>query len=121
MPNYEIGEYDSGPSSVIGCYSGPNGGLTTVRRTEKHLSILDNDIDFIDTYEEDTSKHLYTYFIFTQVQNFYIIKAFLKNNLNPISLNLSSCYEKYCVFWNKWLNRILIIINICAKTFIVKY
>lgn len=62
MPNYEIGEYDSGPSSVIGCYSGPNGGLTTVRRTEKHLSILDHDIDFIDTYEEDTSKHLHISF-----------------------------------------------------------
>lgn len=59
LPNYEIGEYDIGPDSIIGCYSGPNGGLTTVRRTEKHLSILDNEIDFIDTYEDETSKFLF--------------------------------------------------------------
>lgn len=68
MPNYEIAEYDNGSSSVIGSYSGPNGGLTTVRRTEKHLSILDNDIDFIDTYEEDTSK----YAVFKEFWDFYI-------------------------------------------------
>lgn len=57
LPNYDIGEYESGHSSVIGCYSGPNGGLTTVKRTDKHLSILDGDIDFIDTYEEEKSKY----------------------------------------------------------------
>lgn len=57
LPNYDIGEYEAGPNTVIGCYSGPNGGLTTVRRTEKHLSILDGDIDFIDTYDEDVSKY----------------------------------------------------------------
>lgn len=56
LPNYDIGEYGIGPDSIIGCYSGPNGGLTTVKRTEKHLTILDGEIDFIDTYEEDISK-----------------------------------------------------------------
>lgn len=52
LPNYEINKYEFGPNSIIGCYSGPNGGLTTVRRIEKHLSILDGDIDFIDTPDE---------------------------------------------------------------------
>lgn len=45
-----------GPDSTIGCYSGPNGGLTTVKRLEKHLSIPDTDIDFIDTQEEPEGK-----------------------------------------------------------------
>jgi hypothetical protein len=53
LPNYELGEYETGHSSILGCYSGPNGGLTTVRRTEKHLSVPDPDIDFIDTQDEN--------------------------------------------------------------------
>ncbi|XP_050305390.1 PP2C-like domain-containing protein CG9801 isoform X2 [Anthonomus grandis grandis] len=53
LPSYELGRYKSGASSVIGCYSGPNGGLTTVKRTEKHLSVLDDDIDFIDNHDEE--------------------------------------------------------------------
>lgn len=58
LPNYDIGEYNIGPNSIIGCYSGPNGGLTTVKRTEKHLSLSDVDIDFIDTNEEDIRKYI---------------------------------------------------------------
>ncbi|XP_063927501.1 PP2C-like domain-containing protein CG9801 isoform X2 [Zophobas morio] len=53
LPNYELGEYETGCSSIIGCYSGPKGGLTTVKRTEKHLSVPDPDIDFIDTQDEN--------------------------------------------------------------------
>nr|CAI5859184.1 unnamed protein product [Callosobruchus analis] len=53
LPIYDLGCYDSGPNTVIGCYSGPNGGLTTIKRVEKHLSVLDPDIDFIDKYEEN--------------------------------------------------------------------
>ncbi|CAH1102096.1 unnamed protein product [Psylliodes chrysocephalus] len=53
LPNYELGSYTNGSNTIIGCYSGPNGGLTTVKRTEKHLSVLDDDIDFIDTPDED--------------------------------------------------------------------
>ncbi|CAH0549497.1 unnamed protein product [Brassicogethes aeneus] len=59
LPNYELGKYESGSDTVIGCYSGPNGGLTTVKRIEKHLSVLDADIDFIDTTDdvaEETSE-----------------------------------------------------------------
>ncbi|CAG9818696.1 unnamed protein product [Phaedon cochleariae] len=53
LPNYSLANYDTGPNTVIGCYSGPNGGLTTVKRTEKHLSVVDADIDYIDTHEEE--------------------------------------------------------------------
>ncbi|XP_076257159.1 PP2C-like domain-containing protein CG9801 isoform X4 [Rhynchophorus ferrugineus] len=56
LPNYEVGNYQTGTESIIGCYSGPNGGLTTVSRTEKHLSVPDDDIDFIDTPEEESSE-----------------------------------------------------------------
>ncbi|XP_028129070.1 PP2C-like domain-containing protein CG9801 isoform X3 [Diabrotica virgifera virgifera] len=54
LPNYELGIYSNGPNTVIGCYSGPNGGLTTVKRIEKHLSVLADEIDYIDTPEEET-------------------------------------------------------------------
>ncbi|RZC33263.1 PP2C-like domain-containing protein, partial [Asbolus verrucosus] len=53
LPNYELGEYETGSGSILGCYSGPKGGLTTVKRTEKHLSVPDPDIDFIDTQDEN--------------------------------------------------------------------
>lgn len=49
LPNYDLGHYQTGSETIVGCYSGPDGGLTTVRRVEKHLSVLDADIDFIDT------------------------------------------------------------------------
>lgn len=53
LPNYDLGRYETGSESIVGCYSGPNGGLTTVRRVEKHLSVTDADIDFIDTPHEE--------------------------------------------------------------------
>lgn len=61
LPNYDLGQYDNGPNTIIGCYSGPNGGLTTVKRIEKHLCLLDADIDFIDTHDEEIGKVLFTY------------------------------------------------------------
>lgn len=54
LPNYDLGVYNYGPDTVVGCYTGPNGGLTTVKRIEKHLSVLDDDIDYIDTHDEET-------------------------------------------------------------------
>lgn len=58
LPNYDLGHYQTGSETIVGCYSGPNGGLTTVRRVEKHLSVLDADIDFIDTapHQDESSK-----------------------------------------------------------------
>ncbi|KAK9874382.1 hypothetical protein WA026_002729 [Henosepilachna vigintioctopunctata] len=53
LPNYELAKYEIGYESVVSCYSGPNGGLTTIRRVEKHLSIPDADnFDFIDTQDD---------------------------------------------------------------------
>lgn len=56
LPSYDVGSYQMGSNTILGCYSGPNGGLTTVKRTEKHLSILDPDIDFIDTNDDEEGK-----------------------------------------------------------------
>ncbi|XP_018330871.1 PP2C-like domain-containing protein CG9801 isoform X2 [Agrilus planipennis] len=56
LPNFDLGNYNKGSESILGCYSGPNGGLTTVKRTEKHLSMPDDDIDFIDTQEETNTE-----------------------------------------------------------------
>ncbi|KAI4454752.1 tipa [Holotrichia oblita] len=56
LPNYNVTTYSTGPESITGCYTGPNGGLTTVKRTEKHLSITDPDIDFIDTQQDENRK-----------------------------------------------------------------
>lgn len=53
LPNYELDIYTTGSSSIVGCVSGPDGGLTTVKREEKHLDIPDPDIDFIDTQDEN--------------------------------------------------------------------
>ncbi|XP_045466029.1 PP2C-like domain-containing protein CG9801 isoform X2 [Harmonia axyridis] len=54
LPNYELAKYETGYESIISCYSGPHGGLTTVKRVEKHLSIPDaDDFDFIDTQIEN--------------------------------------------------------------------
>lgn len=33
--------------------TGPNGGLTTVNQRERHLSISDPDVHFIDVMDED--------------------------------------------------------------------
>ncbi|GJQ85952.1 hypothetical protein Trydic_g21800 [Trypoxylus dichotomus] len=57
LPNYDLAEYCTGSDSIIGCFTGPNGGLTTVKRTEKHLSIADPDIDFIDTQQEESTSY----------------------------------------------------------------
>ncbi|XP_056648376.1 PP2C-like domain-containing protein CG9801 isoform X1 [Diorhabda sublineata] len=54
LPNYDLGVYNNGSDTVVGCYTGPNGGLTTVKRIEKHLSVMDEDIDYIDTHDDET-------------------------------------------------------------------
>lgn len=52
LPSYELDAYEMGHETIVGCYTGPHGGLTTVKRTEKHLSVTDPDITYIDTQEE---------------------------------------------------------------------
>lgn len=56
LPNYELDVYTTGAGTIVGCSTGPNGGLTTVKRVEKHLDITDADIDYIDTQDESNGE-----------------------------------------------------------------
>lgn len=38
---------------IVTAMTGPNGGLTTVNQRERHLSISDPDVHFIDVMDED--------------------------------------------------------------------
>ncbi|XP_065173169.1 PP2C-like domain-containing protein CG9801 isoform X2 [Atheta coriaria] len=60
LPSFELGVYKTGPETIVGCFSGPDGGLTAVKRKEKHLSLGENDIDFIDTQDEQTGENVTT-------------------------------------------------------------
>lgn len=54
LPDFELETYDTGPNTIIAACTGPDDGLTAVRRSRLHLSAgPDADIDFIDTAQED--------------------------------------------------------------------
>lgn len=54
LPDLELKVYDTGPNTMIAACTGPDDGLTAVRRSRLHLSAgPDADIDFIDTAQED--------------------------------------------------------------------
>lgn len=54
LPDLELQAYDTGPNTIIAACTGPDDGLTAVRRSRLHLSAgPDADIDFIDTAQED--------------------------------------------------------------------
>lgn len=54
LPDMELEAYDTGPNTIIAACTGPDDGLTAVRRSRLHLSAgPDADIDFIDTAQED--------------------------------------------------------------------
>lgn len=53
LPNYDLCPYRTGPESIIGCYTGPSGGCTTIQRQEKHLSMGENEIEFIDNPDDE--------------------------------------------------------------------
>lgn len=44
--------YDTGPNTVLAACTGPDAGLTSVKRSRAHLT-LDDDIDYIDTADEE--------------------------------------------------------------------
>ncbi|XP_055310965.1 PP2C-like domain-containing protein CG9801 [Sitodiplosis mosellana] len=54
LPDLPLRPYDIGPHTVVAACTGPDKGLTTVKRSRMHLSLGD-DIDFIDTPTEDSS------------------------------------------------------------------
>lgn len=45
---------------VVTAMTGPNGGLTTVNKKQRHLSISDPDVHFIDIVDEDTQPGWYS-------------------------------------------------------------
>lgn len=45
-------QYDTGPNTILAACTGPDAGLTSVKRSRAHLT-LDADIDYIDTAEEE--------------------------------------------------------------------
>ncbi|XP_055530142.1 PP2C-like domain-containing protein CG9801 [Wyeomyia smithii] len=51
VPEHNIGKYKTGPDTVTASYTGPNEGLTGVRRMRVHLS-AGPEIDFIDNLHE---------------------------------------------------------------------
>lgn len=52
LPDLTLRAYDMGPHTVVAACTGPDAGLTAVKRSRAHLSLGD-DIDFIDTADED--------------------------------------------------------------------
>lgn len=56
LPEHNIHKYKTEPESVLAAYTGPDKGLTGIRRTRIHLS-AGPEIDFIDTHlEQDALK-----------------------------------------------------------------
>lgn len=51
LPDLSLRPYDTGSHTVTAACTGPEAGLTSVKRSRAHLSLGD-DIDFIDTAED---------------------------------------------------------------------
>lgn len=58
MPVLKLGRYDSGPESITAACTGPDEGLTGIKRSKLHLSAsYADDIDFIDTQQENEDSY----------------------------------------------------------------
>lgn len=55
LPDLLLMPYDTGSHTIIGACTGPDDGLTSVKRPKVHLS-AGPDIDFIDTAQEETER-----------------------------------------------------------------
>lgn len=54
MPVLKLGSYDTGPETITAACTGPDEGLTGIKRSKLHLSAsYADDIDFIDTQQEN--------------------------------------------------------------------
>lgn len=56
MPELSLTEYNVGVEQITASYSGPDSGLTSVRRSRLHLS-AGPDIDFIDNQEQEVRQN----------------------------------------------------------------
>ena len=52
LPPKALGEPAGGPDAVVAALTGPDGGLTTVNRKQRHITTSDPDVDFIDILEQ---------------------------------------------------------------------
>lgn len=53
LPDYKIANYPTGPNTITAACTGPDDGLTGIKRSKLHLSAsYADDIDFIDTIQE---------------------------------------------------------------------
>ncbi|XP_034255002.1 PP2C-like domain-containing protein CG9801 [Thrips palmi] len=52
LPPKALGEPDGGPESIVAALTGPDGGLTTVNRKQRHITTSDPDVDFIDILDQ---------------------------------------------------------------------
>lgn len=58
MPVLKLGRYDSGPETITAACTGPDEGLTGIKRSKLHLSAsYADDIDFIDTQQENEDSY----------------------------------------------------------------
>lgn len=48
LPPKALGEPVSSSDSIYAALTGPDGGLTTVNRKQRHITTNDPDVDFID-------------------------------------------------------------------------
>lgn len=54
LPDLLLKPYDTGPKTIIAACTGPDDGLTSIKRPRSHLTAgPDSDIDFIDTAQEE--------------------------------------------------------------------
>lgn len=84
--------YDMGPNTVLAACTGPDAGLTSVKRSRAHLT-LDDDIDYIDTAdEEEDDNSLTTDQVKSQVkqENDFLIRYQQQFKQKPYSLTKSS-------------------------------
>lgn len=58
MPVLKLGRYESGPETITAACTGPDEGLTGIKRSKLHLSAsYADDIDFIDTQQENEDSY----------------------------------------------------------------
>lgn len=55
LPDLMLRPYDTGPQTIIATCTGPDKGLTAIKRSRAHFALGD-DIDFIDTSTEDPNE-----------------------------------------------------------------
>lgn len=56
LPPKALGEPEAGPESIVAALTGPEGGLTTVNRKQRHITTSDPDVDFIDILDQGESE-----------------------------------------------------------------